>query len=109
MTSDAILARLNTGIDIDLPKNANRCSPQLIQELTHAIVACERSPLLPDEIEELCEIVAEAGSLRLEVRKIKDDLPFLLRTSSAEKLLSWRQDYGSARGLLGRWPSCDPT
>jgi hypothetical protein len=86
MTFDGILAGLNTRTDTDLRENANRCSPQLIQELTHAIAACERSPLLPDEIEELFDVVAEGGSLRFEARKIRDDLPFILRTSSAEKL-----------------------
>ncbi len=86
MTFDGNLAGLNTRTDTDLRENANRCSPQLIQELTHAIAACERSPLLPDEIEELFDVVAEGGSLRFEARKIRDDLPFILRTSSAENL-----------------------
>jgi hypothetical protein len=86
MSYDGILAGLNTRTDTDLRENALNCSPHLIQELTHAIAACERSPLLPDEIEELFDVIAEGGSLRFEARKIKDDLPFILRTSSAEGL-----------------------
>ncbi|MBR0926339.1 hypothetical protein JQ561_06950 [Bradyrhizobium diazoefficiens] len=86
MTYDAILAGGIRGIGSQLGENANNCSPQLIQELTHAIAACERSPLLPDEIEELFDVVAEGGSLRFEARKIRGDLSFILRTSSAENL-----------------------
>lgn len=86
MSYDSILARLNALTDTELRANAIKCSPQQFQELTHAIVACERSPLLPDEIEELFDVIADSGSLRFEARKIKDDLPFILRTSSAEGL-----------------------
>ncbi|MDD1520663.1 MULTISPECIES: hypothetical protein [Bradyrhizobium] len=32
------------------------------------------------------DVIAEGESLRFEARKIKDDLPFILRTSSAEGL-----------------------
>jgi hypothetical protein len=42
--------------------------------------------LLPVEIEELFDVIAEVGSLRFKARKIKDDLPFILRTNSAEGL-----------------------
>ncbi|PIT03964.1 hypothetical protein TSA1_26725 [Bradyrhizobium nitroreducens] len=83
---DDILAGQDASIDAKLLEQDSKCRPQLIQELAHAITACERSPLLPDEVEELSEIVADGESLRLEARKIKDILPFLLRTSSTEKL-----------------------
>lgn len=86
MSYDGILAGLNRHTEPELQENAKKCTPQLIQELNQAIAACERSPLLPDEIEELFDVIAEGGSLRFEARKIKDDLPFILRTSSAEGL-----------------------
>lgn len=86
MSYDGILAGLNTRADTELRENAPECSPHLLQELTHAVAACERSPLLPAEVEELFDVIAEGGSLRFEARKIKDDLPFILRTSSAEGL-----------------------
>ncbi|RXH06722.1 hypothetical protein [Bradyrhizobium vignae] len=86
MSYDGILAGLNRHTEPERQENAKKCTPQLIQELTQAIAACERSPLLPDEIEELFDVIAESGSLRFEARKIKDDLPFFLRTSSAERL-----------------------
>jgi hypothetical protein len=86
MSYDSILAGLNALTDTELRANAIKCSPQQFQELTHAIAACERSPLLPDEIEELFDVIADSGRLRFEARKIKDDLPFILRTSSAEGL-----------------------
>jgi hypothetical protein len=86
MTYDSILAGLNVLTDTELRANAIKCGPQQFQELTHAIAACKRSPLLPDEIEELFDVIADSGSLRFEARKIKDDLPFNLRTSSAEGL-----------------------
>lgn len=102
MTFHDILAGLNTNIDTELRENANRCSPQLIQELAQAIAACERSPLLPIEIEELCEVVAEAECLRVEARKIKDDLPFFLRASSAVKLSELAASLWDCAGLARR-------
>ncbi|WP_271589198.1 hypothetical protein [Bradyrhizobium sp. CCBAU 53415] len=86
MSYDGILTALNTLTDTELRENAGKCSPQLFQELTQAIAACERSPLLPYEVEELFDVIVEGGSLRFQARKIKDDLPFILRTSSAEGL-----------------------
>lgn len=99
MSYDGILAGLNALTDTELRENASKCSPQLFQELTHAIAACERSPLLPDEIEELFDVIVESGSLRFEARKIKDDLPFILRTSSAEGLVELTARLWECAGL----------
>lgn len=102
MSYDGILTGLNTLTDTELRENASKCRPQLIQELTHAIAACERSPLLPDEIEELFDVIAESGSLRFEARKIKDDMPFILRTSSAEGLSELTARLWECAGLARR-------
>ena len=67
-------------------ENASKLNPHLIEELAHAIAACERSPLVPDSVPDLVRIIDDAQCLRNQARDIRDDLPFLVRTSSAEKL-----------------------
>ncbi len=86
MTYDAILAGGIRGIDSQMGENASKLNPHLIEELVHAIAACERSPLVPDSVPDLVRIIDDAQCLRNQARDIRDDLPFLVRTSSAEKL-----------------------
>ncbi|MET4480204.1 hypothetical protein [Bradyrhizobium sp. F1.13.3] len=45
------------------------------------------------------DVIAESGSLRFEARKIKDDLPFILRTSSAEGLVELTARLWECAGL----------
>jgi hypothetical protein len=86
MAYDAILAGLPKGIENQFGGNASRFDPELIEALAHAIAACEKSPLVPDSVPDLVRIIDDAQSLRNLARDIKGDLPFLLRTSSAERL-----------------------
>lgn len=86
MEYDAILAGLTKGIDRQVGEDARKSNPQLAEELARAIVACETSPLVPDDVADLVLIVDDGKCLRHEARNIRHDLPFLLRTSSAEKV-----------------------
>lgn len=84
MTYEAVLAVLNTDVQTGGP--ASRFDPEQIEELAHAIAACEKSPLVPASIAGMDRITTDDHCLRNLARDIKDDLPSLLRSSSAEQL-----------------------
>lgn len=57
MTYDA--ARVGPNTDVQLGENAPKLNPRLVEELVHAIAACEQSPLVP------AVVTGVAGGARL--------------------------------------------
>jgi len=84
MTYDVALEGLNT--DIQLEENAPKLNPRLVEDLVHAIAACEKSPLVPAVVAGVARANTDDHCLRNLTRDIKDDLPLLLRKSSAKHL-----------------------
>lgn len=84
MTYD--IARVGLNTDVELGENARKLNPRLVEELVHAVAACEKSPLVPAVVAGVARLNADDHCLRNLTRDIKDDLPLLFRKSSAEQL-----------------------
>lgn len=84
MTYDVALVGLNTHVQLE--ENAPKLNPRLVEDLVHAIAACESSPLVPAVVAGVARLNTDDHCLRNLTRDIKEDLPLLLRKSSAKHL-----------------------